>query len=120
MAFVGDLFKYTPTGAFSFAIHPRNPLTGKASPIPVYESFFLLPPESYSMKEGYKVTVNKTINGAWVDDFGNDVKKISLKGSLYSYYFGVPATKFGGVFNNLIKTGRDILPPAAFGHSALD
>ena len=81
---------YSPTSAYSFEFRERNSLTGKVGPL-LTELFFLLPPENYTIQEGYKITVNKTINGAWVDDFGNDVKDIKISGSLYSYYIGTPA-----------------------------
>jgi hypothetical protein len=82
---------YNPTGAFSFEVFGRNPTTGEKG-FRLFESFFLLAPEKYTMQEGYKLKVNKTVGGAWVDDFGNDVKKITLSGSLYSFYFGSPNT----------------------------
>lgn len=81
---------YQPSGAYSFEFRDRDSLTGKVG-FPISELFFLLPPEEYSIQEGYKITVNKTISGAWIDDFGNDFKNIKISGSLYSYYVGTPA-----------------------------
>lgn len=78
--------EYEPTAAFSFEffLRKQNARVG--------ELFFLLPPEEYSMTEGYKVTVTKTAGGGWIDDFGNDFKQLRLSGSLYSYYSGYPTT----------------------------
>ena len=113
-----DLFNvldntYTPTSVYSFEFRERNSLTGKVG-ASLTELFFLLPPEQYTMNEGYKITVNKTISGAWVDDFGNDVKDIKISGSLYSYYVGTPAkTSLGAsslppLIKNLQKQGSDL------------
>jgi hypothetical protein len=82
---------FTPTGAFSFEIWTRSKTTGRKARR-LTESFFLLGPTEQSIDEGYKLTVNKTMGGAWIDDFGNDVKKISVAGSLYTYYLGVPSS----------------------------
>ncbi len=81
---------YQPTSVYSFEFRERHPLTGKVGRS-YTELFFLLPPEEYSINEGYKITVNKTIGGGWVDDFGNDFKDIKISGSLYTYYVGTPA-----------------------------
>lgn len=80
---------YRPTSAYSFEFRMKT-VTGRIG-FPLGEFFFLLPPENYSIDEGYKITANKTIGGAWIDDFGNDFKKINISGSLYSYYVGTPA-----------------------------
>lgn len=91
MAGLASIFgtAYEPTAAFSFEFIDRTQGTtiGK-------EIFFLLPPEEYSMTEGYRVTLTKTAGGGWIDDFGNDFKKIRLAGSLYSYYIGSPSTYY--------------------------
>ena len=57
----------------------------------------MLAPEEYTMKEGYKVTITKTVGSSWVDDFGNDIKTIKLSGSLYSYYFGNVPSSIGEI-----------------------
>jgi LysM repeat protein len=125
-----DLAKYTPSGAFSIEIAKRDPVTGGKSGTALAESFFLLPPESQTVEEGYKVSVTKTINGAWIDDFGNDIKKISIQGSLWSYYFGLPnstgnaAGTFGGQFlstasKTITDFGQNAIAPVT-GVSALD
>ena len=75
------------SGIFSFEFRTRNPKTNQLGAW-LSEFFFLLPPEEYSIQEGYKATITKTISDAWVDDFGNDIKQIKLSGSLYSYYLG--------------------------------
>ena len=86
--------EYEPTAAFSFEFFKRNRKNKSFSNADkIGEIFFLLPPEEYSMTEGYKVTVTKTAAGGWVDDFGNDFKKIRISGSLYSFYTGYPVTK---------------------------
>jgi len=81
---------YNPSAAYSFEFFERDSLTGKIGK-KLTELFFLLPPEEYSIREGFKITVNKTIDGAWVDDYGNDTKDIKISGSLYTYYVGTPA-----------------------------
>lgn len=86
---------YQPTSVYSFEFRERNALTGKVGNS-LTELFFLLPPEEYTINEGYKITVNRTISGGWVDDFGNDFKDIKISGSLYTYFVGTPAkTSFG-------------------------
>ena len=93
MSLIGGLLgNYQPTGAYSFELYKRNANTRQLVEPMLVESFFLLPPDEYSMEEGYKMNITKTIAGAWIDDFGNDLKKITLTGSLYSFYFGSPAT----------------------------
>jgi len=84
--------EYTPTAAFSFEFFERTSSGAIGSKLGE-EIFFLLPPEEYSMSEGYKVTVTKTSGGGWVDDFGNDFKTLRLSGSLHSYYSGYPVSK---------------------------
>jgi len=80
---LSKLDPFEPKGLFSFEFANR------LFPwIPVAELFFLLPPESYSIKENYKVNVTKTISDFYVDDFGIDTQDISLSGSLWSYWFG--------------------------------
>ena len=93
MASVASLLgnQYEPTAIFSFEFFKRNPVTKMPDPNQrLGEIFFLLPPESYSLSEGYKISITKTAGGAWIDDFGNDFKKLRLSGSLYSYYQGYP------------------------------
>jgi len=109
--------EYIPTAAFSFEFFKRNPTTkrfGLADQLG--EIFFLLPPEEYSMTEGYRVSISKTAGGGWVDDFGNDFKQLRLSGSLYSYYTGYPVTSanietgaLGGMKNYVKKIGNDVL-----------
>jgi hypothetical protein len=82
---LGAGFKYN--GIFSFEFMPRDPQTGNLNGW-ITEVFLLLAPEEYTIQEGYKVSINKTISNAWVDDFGNDIKTIKLSGSIYSYYVG--------------------------------
>jgi len=82
---LSDAFSFT--GIFSFEFFSRNPQTSQLGGW-LTELFFLLPPEEYTIQEGYKATVTKTMSDAWVDDFGNDIKVIKLTGSLYSYYVG--------------------------------
>ena len=89
---------YQPTSVYSFEFRERHPLTGKVGKR-LTELFFLLPPEEYSINEGYKITVNRTIDGGWVDDFGNDFKDIKISGSLYTYYVGTPAKTSLGASN---------------------
>ena len=98
MATIGQLLglQYQPTAAFSFEFFSRNPINGEVG-ARIAEIFFLLPPEEYSLQEGYRVTINKTAAGGWVDDFGNDFKKLRVSGSLYSYYTGFPATNATGI-----------------------
>jgi len=85
---------YEPTAAFSFEFFRRDP-SNRSNWFPNHlgEIFFLLPPEEYSLTEGYRVNITKTASGGWIDDFGNDFKQLRLTGSLYSYYSGYPVTK---------------------------
>ena len=99
MSFVNKMFKYDPTGSFSFEFFKRISDSTELGDS-LYEHYFLLPPEEYSMQEGYKVTLNKTVGGGWVDDFGNDFKKIKLSGSLFSFYFGSPNKKTSSILND--------------------
>jgi hypothetical protein len=75
------------SGIYSFEFFQRNKQTSELSD-KIIEIFLLLPPEEYSINEGYKVTITKTISDSWVDDFGNDIKTIKISGSLYAYYTG--------------------------------
>ena len=99
MANLFDTFNnnYQPTSTFSFQFWKKDKKTKKLLPGAsgdLGEMFFLVPPEEYSIQEGYRVTVTKTISSAWVDDFGNDIKVIKMSGSLYSYYIGaLPTSK---------------------------
>lgn len=111
MGLLNKLFSYSPSGAFSFQFFRRNELNGKSvlGARLTKEIYFLLAPEEYTMSEGYKVSVTKTIDGAWIDDFGNDFKKISLSGSLFSFYFGSPNTRTsGGVIADVVASGKKI------------
>lgn len=75
---------FEPTKAYSFEFVDRkteNTLT---------EVFMLLPPIEYSVSQGYRVNVTPTINGGWVDDFGNDFKTIDLQWDVYFYWMGEP------------------------------
>ena len=130
MGFWGDLVKYKPTGAFSIEIRKRLP-DGRPSGGSLYEAFFLLPPTEYSIEENSKVTVNRTIGGAWTDDYGPDHKKINISGELYSFYFGVPERKpappgagyLDSAVDALLDIGRDALETAGeafLGHSGID
>jgi hypothetical protein len=84
--------EFNPTATFSFEFFKRMTVNSKDLLVPIREIFFLLPPETYSLQEGYKITVTKTADGAFIDDFGNDLKRLRLSGSLYSYYQGFPGT----------------------------
>ena len=100
---------YEPEGIFSFEFIDRNTETT------ISELLFLLPPESYSIKNNYRVNVTKTLTGFYVDDFGNDIKDITLAGSLYSYWISV-LPKFTGKgirgqvknFSKKIKSGVEV------------
>ena len=78
--FIDNFFE--PDSIFSFEFIDR--FTG----LPIHEFFFLLPPESYTLKHNYKVNITKTLSGIWVDDFGNDIKDLNLSGSLWNYWLG--------------------------------
>lgn len=95
---------YNPSGAFAFEIRKKNPVTGQFANVALAKTFFMLAPESMTITEGYKIKVNKTISGAWVDDFGNDVKKISISGSLYSFFFGTARTNLDAYLNTEIAS----------------
>lgn len=83
------LSSFTPTAAYSFEFFKKNQDGSVNFGARVGdEIFFLIPPEESSIKEGYRISINKTIGGGWVNDFGNDFKKIRLQGSLYSYFLG--------------------------------
>lgn len=72
---------YNPKGLFSFEfVTPQGRL--------LTEMFFLLAPDDYTIQEGYKVSIRKKLVGVHVDDFGNDMKTISLSGEIYSLFEG--------------------------------
>lgn len=81
---ISGIGNFEPTKAYSFEFIDRkteNTLT---------EVFMLLPPIEYSVSQGYRVNVTPTINGGWIDDFGNDFKTIDLQWDIYFYYMGEP------------------------------
>lgn len=109
--------EFQPTAAYSFEFFTRDEKTKKPSNR-LTEVFFLLPPEEYSMEEGYRINITKTSAGGWIDDFGNDFKTLKLSGSLYSYYTGYPASvsnlsgSQGGIKDFVKRTADNVVQSA--------
>lgn len=91
--------EYKPTALYSFEFKER------LNPFAVSEIFLLLPPESYQIKYGYRLTVHKTVGGSTVDWMGVDNPKITLSGSLWSPLIDVLPSPFGSGAIDSIRTG---------------
>ncbi|MFQ3675780.1 MAG: LysM domain-containing protein [Endomicrobiia bacterium] len=91
---------YEPTRAYSFEFINRK--TNRT----ITETFLLLPPTEYSLQQGFRVNEIKTANGGYIDDFGNDYKKINIHWDIYFYYLSEPNKPpstggFGRMIENL-------------------
>lgn len=84
MAFFGLTDDFKPTGAFSFEF--RNRKTDKE----IETITILLPPKNYRIRENFLVNATKTISGVHVDDYGNDMKDISVSGNIHFFYAAQP------------------------------
>lgn len=97
---------YETNKSYSFEFIQRK--TGKS----INEVFLLLPPAEYSLSQGYKVNVNQTAAGAYIDDFGNGFKKISLNFDIWFYWIDEQQTKAPDALNSaksLINAGANLL-----------
>lgn len=74
---------YEPTGAYSFEFVSSSGRT-------VSEIFFALPPGNQSVSEGQRSGIQPTLSGSYITDFGNEVKDITISGSLWFFYQGDP------------------------------
>ena len=97
---VSDDFK--PTSVYSFEFRDRE------TDYELSTINLLLPPVGQTIKEPFLTTVTKTISGVHVDDFGNDVKDITLKGNINFFFAGRPPENTLGSTSGPMRVLKDL------------
>lgn len=102
---------FVPTGVYSFEFR-----TGGGRKIT--EVYFMLPPKSVDWDEGQRSTLQPTLKGGYLSDYGNDFKIGTVGGECHFYYVGNPKSPASALGHSGV-TGSD-RKPYAFIEGLLD
>ncbi len=87
---------YEPTGVYSFEYR-----TGAGKRIT--EIFFMLPPKSIAWDRPQRSTLQPTLTGGYLSDYGNEFKTGSLSGECHYYYVGNPKRPAKSYGHNILR-----------------
>jgi hypothetical protein len=87
---------YVPTGVYSFEYRTG---VGKR----ITEIFFMLPPKSVSWERPQRATLQPTLTGGYLSDYGNEFKTGSVSGECHYYYVGNPKKPAGSYGHNIVR-----------------